>query len=173
MAPRARFFPFLVPAMRLTRRYLTFSPRTLFVLTTALAVWLGVVVNRVREQREAVKAIEALGGEVRYDWQLRYLPGTTNLRVEPEPPGPACLRRILGDDFFQDVHAVDFADVGLHPFPLLKEPTEPNIIRAIPYLQRLRTFKGVVISKSLHNNAESKLKAALPDCQVILYTIDR
>ena len=157
--------------MRLTRRYLTFSLRTLFVLTTALAVWLGVVVNRVREQREAVKAIEALGGEVRYDWQQRYLPGTTNLRVEPEPPGPACLRRILGDDFFQDVHAVDFADVGLHPFPVLKEPIEP--IRAIPYLQRLRALKGVVISKSLHENAESKLKTALPDCQVILFTIER
>lgn len=41
------------------RRYLTFSLRSLFVLTTALAIWLGVVINGAREQREAVKAIEA------------------------------------------------------------------------------------------------------------------
>jgi hypothetical protein len=48
--------------MKPRRRYLTFSLRTLFVLTTAFAIWLGVVVNRAREQREAIKAIEALGG---------------------------------------------------------------------------------------------------------------
>jgi len=44
--------------MRPRRRYLTFSLRTLFILTTALALWLRVVVNRAREQQEVVKAID-------------------------------------------------------------------------------------------------------------------
>src|SRR6185437_14530890 len=42
------------PEMKPRRHYLTFSLRTLFVLTGAIALWLGVVVNRAREQREAV-----------------------------------------------------------------------------------------------------------------------
>jgi hypothetical protein len=49
------------------RRWLQFSLRTAFVGLTVFAVWLGVIVNRAREQREAVKAIEALGGWVTYD----------------------------------------------------------------------------------------------------------
>jgi hypothetical protein len=51
------------------RRYLTFSLRTTFVFFTAFAAWLGVVVHRAREQREAVEAIKALGGVVQFDWQ--------------------------------------------------------------------------------------------------------
>jgi hypothetical protein len=49
------------------RRYLTFSLRTAFVLFTALAVWLVVVVNRARQQQEAVDAIVKAGGLVAYD----------------------------------------------------------------------------------------------------------
>lgn len=87
------------------RRYLTFSLRTLFILLTALAVWLGVAVNRAREQREAVEAIEAAGGEVRYDWQFRRIGG---IRVfdrsgRDGPTAPTWLRQTIGDDFFQEV----------------------------------------------------------------------
>jgi hypothetical protein len=35
---------------------------------TASAVWLGVVVNRAREQREALKTIEAMGADVHYEY---------------------------------------------------------------------------------------------------------
>lgn len=41
------------PATKPSNRYLTFSLRTLFLALTALAVWLGIVVNRAREQRES------------------------------------------------------------------------------------------------------------------------
>ena len=61
---------------------------------TALAVWLGVVVNRATEQREAVEAIEALGGYVIYDWQA---PSSDAEQLA----GPAWLRRAVGDDFFR------------------------------------------------------------------------
>jgi len=107
------------------RRYLTFSLRTLFVLLTVLAVWLGVVVNRAREQREAVKAIEALGGFVFYDWQ--------NARpATDEPAGPIWLRRTIGDDCFQEAYAVNLSDL-----------TTAHIRKAMPLINRLRNLKEV------------------------------
>lgn len=156
------------------RRYLTFSLRTLFILLTLFAVWTATIVNRAREQREAVKAIRELGGKVSYDWQLRYLPGTTNLRIEPEPPGPAWLRRVVGGDFFQEVRVVNFfwrLGGWYQPNPI-GEPSDSDVLRAIPYLQRLKGLKDVVISKHRHKHAEIQLKAALPDCKVISYVPD-
>ena len=50
------------------RRWFQFSLRTLFVLLTVLCVWLAVTVERVRKQREAVAAIEAVGGSVFYEY---------------------------------------------------------------------------------------------------------
>ena len=60
------------------RRWFQFSLRTLMVLVTVLCVWLGLVSERARKQREAVAAIEALGGWVWYDYQ----------NSGQEPPGP-------------------------------------------------------------------------------------
>jgi hypothetical protein len=47
--------------MATPRRWFQYSLRSFFVLVTAFAVWPGVVVDRARERREAVKAIEAFG----------------------------------------------------------------------------------------------------------------
>jgi hypothetical protein len=73
-------------------------------VTTALTVWLGVIVDRAREQREAVKAIEALGGEIYYDWQVQVSPIAAAGPLAPNPNAkprvPAWLRRIVGDHFF-------------------------------------------------------------------------
>ena len=60
--------------MTRTRRWLQYSLRSFLVVLTAFAIWLGVAVNRAREQREAVKAIEALGGTVTYDFQVTGVP---------------------------------------------------------------------------------------------------
>ena len=148
------------------RRYLTFSLRTLFILLTALAVWLGVVVNRAREQREAVKAIEALGGRVRYDWQrstgvavMGYI-DVKMLAAKKRPSGPAWIRQIIGDDFFQSVLGTGFAD---------SPDIQPESVRkAIPHLRRLGGSKHVSISSSMPEciRVEMELKAALPSWQV-------
>ena len=73
-------------------------------MTTALTVWLGVIVDRAREQREVVKAIEALGGEIYYDWQVQVSPIAAAGPLAPNPNAkprvPAWLRRIVGDHFF-------------------------------------------------------------------------
>ena len=95
-----------------------FSIRSLLVLTVAVAVpcsWLAVKMQQAKRQREVVAAIEKLGGSVKYDWQVdangEYLPNA-------QLPGPACLRPVLGEDFFCRVEFVCFdntqdTDAGL------------------------------------------------------------
>jgi hypothetical protein len=61
--PLANLLSVLTPK----RRWAQFSLASMFVVVTVLCVWLGAVVNRANRQREAVAAIEALGGEVRYE----------------------------------------------------------------------------------------------------------
>ena len=144
------------------RRYLSFSLRTLFILLTASAVWLGIVVNRAREQREAVKAIEALGGTVFYDWQQQYLPnGYKIVARDGTPVGPAWLRKIIGDDFFQTVTTVIFAS-----FP---KPTDAEVLKAIPQFQRLQGLEGVAIPYSASEVTLDKVAAALPKCKIDRY----
>jgi Leucine-rich repeat (LRR) protein len=68
-----------------------------------VSVWLAIQVNRVRQQRDAVRAIRQLSGLVEYD---------------SEPHRPEWLRHIVGDDSFQvvvhiDLSGEDFADEDL------------------------------------------------------------
>lgn len=84
-----------------------FSLRLLFVLLTALAISLGVYVERVREQRAIVAELKELGATVKLDFEAK-----GRGRVSPQaaaPPGPRWLRRWLGDDFFAHVTEVSFA----------------------------------------------------------------
>jgi hypothetical protein len=84
------------------RRRFQFSLRSLLVLTVAVAIpcsWLAVEMKKAKEQAEAVQAIESEGGGVYYD----ILGG--------EPPEPARLRGLLGDNFFRNVFAVQFLGV--------------------------------------------------------------
>jgi len=88
--------------MKPTRRWFQYSLRSFLVVLTALAVWLGIVVNSAREQREAVKAIEALGGQVLY--------------------GPFAMLRLrrTGNDYFQSVEVVS-CPVGYNSEPDVRD----------------------------------------------------
>lgn len=101
---------------QLARRRLQFSLRTILLVTSALALWLGWLVHRAQVQREAVRQIEAAGGTVQYDWQ----PGLTRLAASArmglggnvvsssggrgDPPGR--LAEWIGREHFQQVRAV-------------------------------------------------------------------
>lgn len=127
---------------------------------TALAVWLGVIVHRAREQREAVEAIVALRGIVTYDWH-----GPPGSRLASSgPPGPIWLRRIVGDEFFQHVSQVDFGS------PIA--PTRIELSRAIPCLTRLRTLKRICVFASDDSQRQDELAAALPHCELELFYVD-
>lgn len=112
------------------RPRLRFSLRALMIAMTLVCVFLGYRVQRAREQRLAVAAIQLAGGRVRYDWQQKTLPPTAGTRQRPVVPGPKWLRAWMGDEYFQDVVAArwpadstpDSANLAhLAKFPRLRE----------------------------------------------------
>ena len=85
------------PIALVFRRRFQFTIRSLLLLTLIVSTWgswFGVEMRAAKRQNEAVGVIEKLGGGVHYDWS-----GNPN----PQPPGPAWLRRVLGEDFFATV----------------------------------------------------------------------
>src|SRR5262245_48745990 len=80
-------------------RWLRFSLRGVLVAIAVIAVLLWIPIQRARNQKRAVEAIQRLGGSVEYDYRAQDL---------KEPPGPVWLRRLLGDDFFQSVYMIEF-----------------------------------------------------------------
>jgi hypothetical protein len=147
--------------MTVSRRYLAFSLRTHFILLTALSVWLGVVVNRAREQREAVKAIKALGGGILYDWQLEYTRAGELVNTDKDAPdGPAWLRRVIGDDFFQHVYFVVFQIIPSTP--------DADIMKAVPALKRLRGLSILGLPSSTSDETRHRIATALPNCEVFI-----
>jgi hypothetical protein len=88
------------------RRWFRFSLRALLVLVTMLCVWLGFTVNAARRQKEAVDAILKVGGVVYFDYQKVPRPGNPSswdVDLNAEPPAPAWLHMIVGDEYFRDV----------------------------------------------------------------------
>jgi hypothetical protein len=84
------------------RHRLKLSLRAMMLVILLLGVWLGWQVNKAREQREAVAAVQRYGGWVHYDYEF------VNGKLTPgrSPRVPRWLRRLLGDEFFQQVRQV-------------------------------------------------------------------
>src|SRR3569623_2568747 len=100
--------------MKRHRRWFQYSLRSFLILLTVSAVWLGVVVHRAAEQREAVKVIQALGGVVYYDFQEKPNPHKearfmTYFDSEAKPDNATPFRELLGNDAFSEVVAVDLS----------------------------------------------------------------
>jgi hypothetical protein len=101
------------------RRWLQFSLRTLMiavlVVGIGMATWIVPIKKRAEKQKAAVDAIRQNGGSVFYDYEVD---PSGNRITGVEPPGPAWLRRVLGDDFFATViganvtTSADFKHVG-------------------------------------------------------------
>jgi hypothetical protein len=94
--------PFRGDSTKPKLRWYQFSLRTLLVFMTLCAVacsWLAVKVQQAKRQREAVDAIQKLGGGVIYDYDVY---------GKPKPQPPPWLRYLLGDDFFANIGGVSF-----------------------------------------------------------------
>ena len=61
------------PASGPWRRFLRFSVRGLIVFLIVVGAGLGWIVRQAHVQGDAVAAIRATGGAVRYDWEFRNL----------------------------------------------------------------------------------------------------
>ena len=84
------------------RHRLKISLRAMMLVILVLGLWLGWRVNKAREQREAVAAVQRYGGWVHYDYE--FVNG--KLTSGRSPRAPRWLRGLLGDAFFQEVRQV-------------------------------------------------------------------
>ncbi len=85
--------------------------------------WVAFRVQRTRRQQEAVQEITNFGGKARYDYQPppsnRPVDGLTRSPLlNSDPPGPAWIRHLLGENFFATLVDVNLAsssvtDAGL------------------------------------------------------------
>jgi hypothetical protein len=82
------------------RKLFRLSLRALLLLVALACVWMAIESSQARAQKRTVQWVIQNGGKVRYDWQYRR---QGKPLVEPTPPGPRWLRRLIGDDYFQTV----------------------------------------------------------------------
>jgi hypothetical protein len=98
----------VISAARAAARRLRFSLKTLLIVFTLAALWLGHTVHRARQQKDAVEAIHAKYGEVAYAHQRSEASsGDVGHNLSLEPQAPAWLVSLLGADYFQTVERVD------------------------------------------------------------------
>ena len=105
-------------------RWKTISLRGLLLLILAIALWLGWIVNKARQQREAVAALQKFGGFVHYDWEFvdgpvkvprgnrLWMPSWGKFTPGRKPWAPDWMRRALGDEYFQSIaHVSLYVDI--------------------------------------------------------------
>jgi hypothetical protein len=123
------------------RRWFRFSLRTLLILLSIFGIWLGVRVNRARQQEHAVELIQRAGGEVIYDF---------GLSGQIDPPGPKWLHNLIGDHYFVNVKRVSFG------FSRQMRRGDSNVsdesimvVTELPYIEELRILDTGVTTKGL------------------------
>lgn len=146
-----RVYPHLVLSMQPARdqkgprgakshRPLQFRLRTALLLITLLALPLAWYATGLR-QRRAVAEIRRLGGSVLYDYQCE-------LDVpNPQPRGPAWLRKIVGDEYFVRVVDVDLDDTKVTDAGLER-------LRAFRHLRELSLRRTRITDRGLHTLAQ-------------------
>ena len=129
------------------RRRFRFNLRTLFILFTAISIWLGMRVHQARVQEAAVAVIERAGATVRYDYQYDR---SGKLKQKAEPWAPLWLRKAFGEHFFIRPYGVylygmdGVANRTAKPpimFSVERRHVAPALIDAINQLRCLRELE--------------------------------
>lgn len=134
------------------RRWKTISLRGLLLLVVAIAVWLGWIVHKARQQRATVAALQKFGGFVHYDWEfvdgpvkvpqgnLLWTPTWGQFKPDKKPWAPVWLRQTLGDEYFQSIaHVSLFVDIKTG----VADATWVNMVPADDALRMLATQQSV------------------------------
>ena len=152
------------------RRWFQFSLRTLLVLVAVVAVWLALLVNAATKQREAVAAIEALGGHVFYEHESN---------SPAELLGPEWLRELVGEEYFVTIIVVGLnstkvTDAGLEHLKGLTSLQRLYLDRTnvtdagLEHLKGLTSLQMLYLSGShVTDEGVKKLQKALPNCQIV------
>jgi hypothetical protein len=127
---RAKLMVMLKPLAKLTavltpkRTWFQFRLRTLLLLVVVVAVpcgWFKWKWDRKQAERRAVAEITKAGLLSFYDWQ------TNAKQPNPQPPGAAFLRKLLGDDFFANLVRVQSYDVQINDTVLVWLESLPDV----------------------------------------------
>jgi hypothetical protein len=88
------------------RRWLQFSLRSMLILTALISAWLAFYYVPAKRADRAIKALQAVGVQVSYDYQ--HVPGTSEhgYSYQVPPPGLPLVRAIFGAGFFQHADQV-------------------------------------------------------------------
>lgn len=161
------------------RRWFRFSLRTLLLLVTIASAGfglLGVKMRAKQRERDAVNAIHEFGGRVYYDYEW-YSANRAIILRSSTPPGPAFLRRILGNDLFAKVTLVDIrtkpAEASFRQLAVLNEleglclcnvqVTEASLV----HLKGLKRLKCIELGNSrITDTGVDELQKALPSLKV-------
>ena len=115
------------PAKIKKRRWMQFSLRSMLILTALISAWLAFYYVPAKQADRAAKALEEKGIIVHYDYQ--HVPGTrpfTYSFLVPQP-GPAFLRKLLGDGLFQHAESIRRDRTALKADDLSPLETIPTI----------------------------------------------
>jgi hypothetical protein len=137
------------------RRRLKISVRVLMLLIIVVGVVLAWRANTARRQHEAVAAIRRCDGWAHYDYE--FVPGPSPLaqsdpKLAPRwgtltpgrtPPAPAWLRRIVGDEYFQEIAHVSFLydlDNRMLVASMLERPSGDDILAKLEGQTGIKTL---------------------------------
>lgn len=94
------------------RPRIRFSLATLFIVVTAICMWLGTIADKKIKQRRGVERVEKLSGAVFFDFQRRAKKDEGFDHTAP-PPGSEWARKWLGEDYCQTPVCVQLWDTRL------------------------------------------------------------
>lgn len=91
------------------RNLFSFSLRTFLFIVTIAAIWLAWATSKAQKQKAAIEALAQFDSTVFYEHSYDTDENLIFHPDDPRTPGPAWLRRIVGDDFFTTVNYVSLA----------------------------------------------------------------
>ncbi len=119
--------------MGLPRPRFTFTVRGMMIAVLLLGGAMGWKVRRAAIQRRAVAKIMSAGGYVVYDYQIKAVREDDD---NPQPWAPGWLRRVMGDEWFQEVNEVVLTELG----PTETEQSD-DLLAAVATLDRLEKLE--------------------------------
>ena len=126
-----------------------YSIRSLLLVTVVVASpcsWMAVQRETAQKQRAVVEELRTAGEWVSYDYQFD---SNGDLIPNAEPPAPAWIRRLVGDDFFADPTMVQFI-------------TEPLPEKLLPTIGQLPSLTWVDLSELSAASEPFKAISTLP-----------
>ncbi|MCM2375082.1 hypothetical protein, partial [Aporhodopirellula aestuarii] len=95
------------------KHFRRFSIRSLLILVTFVAIYVGYRTNAARQQRRDVAVVRDAGGVIYYDWMLQPVYDAQGnvpyIKILEDPDvmdAPKWMREFLGDEYFQRVSKV-------------------------------------------------------------------